>query len=409
MGNLMKKCTIWLIGALLVLTSCVQGPEEEIVQNEDEQEQETSIVPSYKLSEENYRMILPFRPSQARGVIVNQIANRLDIDEMEEGLRRHSKEVFDPEKYYFEEGQYLTKDMVYQWLGRFPTDEQLEREVQKEISRLKRERMTVNEEKIRADFQQGLNPPIVDDENEDMQRESPRYLSHILEQNYLEKKDDNTVELVGVSIGIALKSVYRFQTEIGGPYYYEDIPMDDMLAQGQDIAQTVLERLRQIEGLEDVPIMIALYREQEQASPVPGNYVAKTLVEGNDMTINDWQNTNEEYVLFPSDSAKQAYFDDYEIMNSFGNEISEYFPNYVGYIGEGFYINEDLNRLSIEVPIQFYSKGEILGFTQYTYGLVMKLFPNYYDLEIKVTADGQVESLIYREAGEEEPVVHIMH
>lgn len=409
MGNLMKKMIIWLIGALLVLTSCVQNPEEEIVQNEDEQEQEISIVPSYKLSEENYKMILPFRPSKARGVIGHQMANRLDIDEMEEGLRRHSKEVFDPEKYYFEEGQYLTEDMIFQWLGRYPTEQQLERDVQREINRLKRDKMTVNEERIREQFQQGLNPPIEDDNNEDMQRENPRYLSHVLEQNFLERKDNNTVELVGVSIGIALKSVYRFQTETGGPYYYEDIPMDEMLAQGKEIAQTILERLRQIEGLEDVPILMALYREQEAASPVPGNYVAKTLVNANDMTIKDWQNTNEEYVLFPSDAAKENYYDDYEIMNTFGNGISEYFPNYVGYVGEGFYINGELKRLSIEIPIQFYSKGEILGFTQYTYGLVMKLFSNYYDLEVKVTTDGKVESLIYREAGEEEPIVHIMH
>lgn len=407
----MKKRWIWLIGALLLLTGCMQqNPEDEIVQSEDEQdEQNVSIVPSYSLSEENYKMILPFRPSQARGVIDNQIANRLDIDEMEEGLRRFSKDVFDPETHYYEEGQYLTSDMIYKWLGRFPTEAQLEREVQREIARLKREQRPVNEERIRAQLQQGLNPPIEDDQNEDMQRESPRYLSHILEQNYLVKKDDQTVELKGVSIGIALKSVYRFQTEIGGPFYYEEIPMDEMLEQGKEIAQKVLERLRQIEDLQNVPILMALYREQEQSSPVPGNYVAKTFISANDMLIRDWEMINEEYILFPSDEAKQKYYEDYEVLSSFGNDIAEYFPNYVGYVGQGFYQNGELKRLSIEVPIQFYSKGEVLGFTQYTYGLVMKLFSNYYDLEVKVTADGNLESLIYREAGQEEPTVHIMH
>ncbi|MDY0395640.1 CamS family sex pheromone protein [Virgibacillus halophilus] len=58
------------------------------------QKKETSIVPSYQLSKENYRMILPYKPSKARGVIVGQLANRMDIDEVEEGLRRHSKEFF---------------------------------------------------------------------------------------------------------------------------------------------------------------------------------------------------------------------------------------------------------------------------------------------------------------------------
>src|SRR5690625_4725208 len=123
----MKKTLLSLIGILLLLTSCAPTTNEEIVQNPDETaEQELSIVPSYQLSDDNYKMLLPFKPSAARGVVVNQLRNRLDIEEMEDGLRRHSTEVFDPSKYYFEEGQYLTQSTVYDWLGRFPTDEQLE-------------------------------------------------------------------------------------------------------------------------------------------------------------------------------------------------------------------------------------------------------------------------------------------
>ena len=70
---------------LLLLSGCLQNQnsEEEVVQ--DDAEQKTSIVPSYQLSGENYRMILPYKTSAARGAIVNQIANRVDIDEMEEG------------------------------------------------------------------------------------------------------------------------------------------------------------------------------------------------------------------------------------------------------------------------------------------------------------------------------------
>src|SRR5699024_9694472 len=163
--------------------------------------------------------------------------------------------------------------------------------------------------------------------------ESPRYLSHILEQNFLEQKDDNTVELVGVSIGIAIKSEYSFEAEGKGPYY-ETISEKEMLQQGKDIAQKVLERTRKIEGLENVPIMIALYQEETEASPVPGHFVAKTLVSAGDMMIGEWESTQEEYVLFPSDQAKKDHFDDYEMVKNFGQGIAEYFPNYVGYIGE---------------------------------------------------------------------------
>ncbi|AXI08203.1 hypothetical protein CUC15_04145 [Oceanobacillus zhaokaii] len=414
----MKKISIGLLCALLLLTSCApnsQSDEEELLSKGD-QETKTSIVPSYRLGDDNYRIIIPYEPSEARGVIVNQIVNRLDIDEMEEGLRRHSTEVFDPKELYFQEGQYLTSDMVYEWLGRGLTKEQIEEQVQAEIARLEKAKMTVNEEKIRAEIGNGLNPPFEEvpegadqEEKIKLNRESPRYLSHILEQNYLKRNEDNTVQLAGISIGLALKSVYRFQTETGGPYYYEDIPLDEALKQGNEIAGQILERIRGMEGLENIPIMFALYREEDQSSPVPGNFVAKTNVAGGATTIGDWDNITEEYILFPSSEGEKKYIDDHEIVTSFGNEIAKFFPNYVGVIGQGFYINKELQELSIEIPIEFYGESEVIGFTQYAYGLVQDMFPNYYDIEINVTSINGNESLIYRDAGEDTPTVHIFH
>lgn len=368
----------WIVISLIVvlmLSSC--GPkvkEDEIVQSPDERtEQEISIVPSYQLSKENYKMILPFRPSEARGVITSQIANRLDIDEMEDGLRRLSTDVFDPEKYYFEEGQYITDDLVRTWIDELNPEKPKEGAKKKEFE------------------------------------ENPRILSHILEQNFLKKTEDNKVQLVGVSIGVALKSVYKFQTETGGPSHYKEISKKEMLAEGKKVAEQIIERVRDVEGLGKVPIMIALYREEEQTAPVPGNFVAKANVKKQENAIGDWETIDEDYVLFPSDEAKKNHFDDYEIVKGFGNSIADYFPNYVGVIGNGFYMNDELKTLSIEVPIEFFGRAEVIGFTQYAYGLVKEMFPNYYDLEIKVVSSDKVESLITREAGEDDIQVHILH
>lgn len=402
-----KRIIVFLLGTLLILTSCVQKKStEEILPTEDGTEQEISIVPTYKLSEENYRMILPYRPSQARGVIVNQISNRLDINEVESGLRRLSTAVFDPEKYYFEEGQYLSESLVYTWLGRKLTKDQLEKAVEDEIARIKRDGRTVNEESIRKNLQAGLNPSIKNNKDEDEQRESPRYISHILEHNFLEKKDDK-VSLKGMSIAISLKSVYRFQTETGGPYLYEKIPEDEMLKQGKAAAEKIIERLRDMEELEDIPIMIALYQEQEQGSPISGNFIAQTTVGQGDDEIDDWEKIDEKNVLFPSEEAKSDHVEDYEVLQKFGLDIAEYFPNYVGYIGKGFYNKGNLQKLTIEIPIELYSAGEVIGFTQYVYGVVLKNFPDQYDIEITISSANRVESFIYREAGKEEPVVHI--
>lgn len=407
---MMRKISVLLLCTLLVLASCAPSmKEDEIVKKDESEAEEPSIVPNYQLSKDNYKIILPYRPSPSRGVIVDKIANRMDIDEMEEGLRRHSVEYFDPEKYYFEEGQYLSEEVVKSWLSRKLTKKQLENEVKEEVSQLEKAEMTVNEEEIRAELQRGLNPPLKDNPKKSDYEKNPEYLSHILEQNFLQKKDDNGVELVGVSLGIAMKSVYRYQTETGGPYHYKKISTEEMLEQGYGIAEEVVKRMRKNEELKDVPIMIALYREEDQSSPVPGNFVEKTFVEGGSEKIGKWKTIDEEYVLFPSEKGEKKYFDDDQLVENFGDEIAQYFPNYVGVVGEGFYVDNELKKLTIEVPIEFYGKGEVIGFTQYIYGLVTEMFKDYYDLEINITSTEKNESFIFRKAGEKEATVHIFH
>src|SRR5699024_3754302 len=113
--------------------------------------------------------------------------------------------------------------------------------------------------------------------------------------------------------------------------------------------------------------------------------------------------------LMSSKKAKEKYYDDYQLVKSFGEDIAEYFPNYVGVVGEGFYVEEELRKLSFELPMEFYGKGEVIGFSQYTYGLIKEMFPEYYHLEAKITSHNKIESIIYREAGIEDPAVHILH
>lgn len=372
----MKRITILLVVTLLFITSCSNKKEDEIVQTEEEEETEVSVIPDSSLTDSQYKILLPYQPSAARDAMTNQISNRLDMDELDEGLRRHSIDVYDPEKYLFEEGQYLETDFIY-------------------------------------DLVKDLNPKIKDKgskkEKEKEHRDNPRVFSHILEQNFLKKNEDDSVELVGLSIGISLKSVYRFQVETGGDDLYEDIPKKEMIKEGEKIAEEVLKEIREIEGLENVQVMFALFREEEQSSPVPGNFVQKTVVGKDKNSIGKWESIDEEHVLFPSSKAKDKYHDDYEKVKTFGEKIAEYFPNYVGTIGDGFYIDGNLTRLSIEIPLEFYGKGEVIGFTQYTYGVVQEIFPDHYDIEISITSSERTESLITRPAGEDEPNVHIYH
>lgn len=372
----MKRFAMLMLCTLLLIVGCSSQKQDDIVQTEEEAETEVSIIPTSSLTDAQYKILLPYRPSAARGAITNQVTNRVDIDELEEGLRRHSVDVYDPKKYLFEEGQYLSTEFVYEMID----------DLNPKVKNKKKK-----EDKIKE------------------HRNNPRIFSHILEQNFLKKKEDDSVELVGLSIGISLKSVYRFQVETGGADYYEKIPKDEMMKEGKKIAAAVLKEIRAQDELKNVNVMIALFREEEQSSPVPGNFVAKTVIGKGENKIGKWENINEEYVLFPSKRSKDKYHDDYQKFKTFSEKIESYFPNFVGVAGEGFYDDNNLTRLTLEVPLEFYGKGEVIGFTQYTYGLVKEIFPNYYDIEVSITSSEGMESLIYRHAGEDEPDVHIYH
>lgn len=381
-----KRLAIMSFIFLLLLSACspqFKEDEDQVIDHSlEEGAPETAIIPHHSLEEDNYRVVIDSNLSKARGVITNQIGNRLDIDELEEGLQRHSKSAFDPSTHYFQEGQYIEKDVLYDWLERKDSTEE---------------------------DSQGLNPEIGEGSKEEQEKENPKYLSHILEQNYLTKKGEEAVELAGVSLGIAMKSVYRFQTEIGGPYHYEEISQEEMMKEAESIVAEVIQRVRQIEGLENVPLLIAVYREAPQNSLVPGNFVAKTLVPGDKASVDEWQTIDEEYVLFPSGYAEKTYPDISANIVDFEADISNYFPNYVSVIGKGFYQNGELQKLTLEIPVAFYGKAELVGFTQYAYGLILSGFQNHYDMEVKITSGSgtKQEALIFREAGEDEGFVHI--
>lgn len=382
----MKKIFL-LIVVVFLLASCSsfnKNDSKEIEPDDEDADTDVSVLPSYSLSDDQYKIILPFKPSAARGLIINQIHNRVDVDAMEEGLRRLSTETYDPEKYVYEEGQYITESMAIDWIdGLNP----------------KIKKLTPGEEKDKDKVKKKIKE----------HQKNPRTFTHVLEQNYLQRTEDNKVKIVGVSLGIAVKSLYSFQVAAGGDTYEQKVSKSDALKTGKKVASQIVQDLRKDENFPEVPIFVTIYQEAEKASPVPGDFIAKTKVKKDSDSLGKWESITEEHVLFPSSHAKEEYNEDYQKFKAFSDQIEEYFPNYVGTIGTGFYIQKDMKRLSLNIPIEFYGQGEVLGFSQYVYGLVKETFSNHYDIEVTIESTDGAESLIYREAGKDEPIVHVYH
>jgi len=375
---------------MLLLAGCAPKLDDDDTTEETTDESAKAIIPKYQISDSYYRTILPFEPSAARGQVVSNMNTRYDMTEMEMGLMRIAQENFSTETYLFKEGQFLDADTVKSWLQRKYTKEQLA------------------EKKMEEDENLGLNPidPGTGDIHE-RNKENPLYLSHILEHNYMVKKSDETVGLGGVVIGLALNSVHYYQKEAYGATYETEISEKILLAEGKKLAEEVLQRLRNMEGLEEVPITIALFRQESNTSVVPGDFVSYTHITKGKSSISSWKDLNEKYMLFPSEEAKESHRDDNTTFLNFKQDVEEYFPNFNGVIGRGFYIEDQLQELKIEIPIQFYGKTEAIGFTQYVTGLVMEHFPEYIAVEVTVSSVYGEESLIVRKANTTEPIVHI--
>ena len=387
----MKKLSILGMVLVLLLAGCAPGfdKEQEVVQDSKDKK-ETAIIPKYKISDEYYQTILPFQPSKARGLVVSNLNTRYDMEEFENGLMRIAQTQFDPNDYLFQEGQMLDGSTISSWLNREYTDAQLK------------------EKELKTTENLGLNP--IDPGTGDIAKrseENPIYLAHILEHNYLVNESNNKISLGGVVIGLALNSVYYYQKEAYGATYEAKIDSQKVETEGKKIAQEVLNRLRQMDGMKDIPITIALFEQKEKSSVVPGNFISFTNINKNSSDITKWQDLNEEYYLFPSTAAENKYRDDVNTFTNFKEDVEQYFPNFNGVIGRAFYMDDQLQSLNIDIPIQFYGNSEAIGFTQYVAGLIMERFPSYIAIQVSITSVNGPEALIVREANQDEPTVHI--
>ncbi|MEK3763755.1 CamS family sex pheromone protein [Solibacillus sp. FSL K6-4121] len=378
--------------ATVLLSACAPNltPDTELTQESDsDQAVETTIIPNMQITDKFYRILIPYKESASRGLVVSNIYTKYDMKEVETGLMRISQNHFDTEKYYFQEGQYLDETTLKYWLAR------------------------PNQTEDKGPEYQGLNPSSIDEETgEEMDptvkaTEAPVYLAHIIEQNYLTKTDDNKVKLGGVSIGLALNSIYYYQKEQYGEFFEQKIPDDELEAAGKKIAQEVVNRLRARTELADVPIVIALFKQAERNAIVPGTYTDYNFVDKGTTALGDWEGIDERYVTFPMSSPEDIYRDLNKKFQDFKQDVDKYFSNFTSVFATGFYQNKKIQKLDIEIPIQFYGTAEITGFTQYLSGLMLTHLPLDLYISVSITSVNGPEVLIIKEPNNDEPFVHI--
>ena len=274
-----------------------------------------------------------YKTSKSRGVGISQNSdNLLNLKSFEAGLTTISKDHFSTKSYIFQEGQYLNKATIQDWLGR---------------------KSSSNPE--------GLNPS--DNGKKEANKRNPIYVQQIEEQDYM-KQNNGKLELAGMTIGIGMNQKDYYQKEQYGATYSTIISKEKRIEEGKIAAKKVLARVRQKVG-NNVPIVIAMFAQAPNDSLVGGYFYSYTVSKsGTD--IGSWTETNiKSYVLPATEDNKLPNDNDSTSFDNFQKEVKNFFPNISNVTGQGQYKDKTLQGLHITITTQFYSETEITSFTQY--------------------------------------------
>ncbi|MDW4090297.1 CamS family sex pheromone protein [Staphylococcus saprophyticus] len=397
----MKRTIILFISAILVLTACGNNDEKSKEQsNEKEQQKESGsvkeIATDKNVQGDNYRTILPFKESQARGLLQDNMANSYNGEDFENGLLDLSKSVFPTDDYLYQDGQYLDKDMINAFLNPKYTKD----EVNKMDESDRKEK--------KANENLGLNPSHKGETDpEKIAEQSPAYLSNILEQDFYASGDTKGKKIKGMTIGLAMNSTYYYQKEKDGETYSKDLDDKEIEKQGKQMAEELLSRIRENKDLKEIPIHFAIYKQSGENSIVPGEFIAGTTVEDGKTRINDWKDINQKTALLPSEEAGELDENLNSDFKQFNDNLQTYFNNFTQAVGIVKFDNKKAKQLSVDLPIDYYGKAETIGITQYVTEQADKYFDGIDEYEIHIKDGNNPKALISKTKDDKEPQVHI--
>ncbi|BBD92097.1 CamS family sex pheromone protein [Staphylococcus caprae] len=401
----MKRTLILLISTIFLLAACNNGQKDN-QSNKDQSESKDSknsnqvkqIATDKNVQGDNYRTILPFKESQARGLLQDNMANSYNGEDFESGLLELSKEVFPTNKYLYQDGQYLDKKTINAYLDPKYTKKEIDKMSEKEKKSKK------------ANENLGLNPSHNGETNQEkIADNSPAYLSNILEQDFYGNSDSKGKNIKGMTIGLAMNSVYYYQKEKDGETYSKNLNDKDIEKQGKQMASEILSRLRENSDLKDIPIHFAIYKQSGQDSISPGEFIAGATADDGQTKINGWDTIKEKSALLPSSTAE-----DYnETLNNnfkqFNDNLQSYFSNFTQAVGKVKFVNKKAKQLTVDLPIDYYGQAETIGITQYVTEQAEKYFDNIDEYEIRIKDGNTPRALISKSKDDKEPQVHIYH
>jgi len=349
-----RKRMLFLIAPILFLASC--NSEVDGVTNKEK------MYLSSIQKKEVYEIQQPANFNIARGLIIKNMNNALNINVIEKGLMDLSVNHFSTEKFYMQEGQYLNEKMIAQWLRR------------KSIEDI------------------GLNPAIEKSTGDILEDEKryPLILSHVLEHNFI-NKENNKIE--GMSIAISLNEFYDIRvSDDKGLIYTGQVKVDqndddinDVENYGKKVAEKIVKDIRKNEKIPNVPIYLTLFQESNINDIIPGVFLAETIIPKGGDTIAKWSQLDKKLYTFPSDALYSLDQNVYNKLLMFKEDIQAGFKHLNPKIlGKLRYEDGKLTDIQIEVNAPLINDSELIGLLQLTSTKLNTILFDYIPITVRI-------------------------
>lgn len=335
----MKKI-VYILIVLIAVTGC----------NSKKNVSDIETNYSIKYNDDFYKVYMPYKKGVGNNYILNSNTVDYDLDKIEENLIQISTNEFSPDKYYYQEGQYLTKKILKELLD----NKHLNKEKEKKV---------------------------------DGKKIKPQIVGGIIEKNFLNKDGD----LKGVSLSIILNRYQSYDSNNN----YVTLDQDEVEKKGKEVGISVIKYMREKLKLDNVPILIALYVEASPKSNVSGDYVYYGITENNDI---EYKHINQKNYYMNNQNVKQVNSTSYNNFKKYEESIRDY-DNSIYISGFGYFNDSKLSKLSILITKNHYSYGDLLYLNQLLSEKAIKYFKES-KVVIKVKAINEIKSYIVKNAGE---------
>ncbi len=330
---------IFLLLVILVLAGCRTQVKEDL-----------NINYSIKYNDAYYKIYVPYKKGISNDYMINSSVVDFDVETIEKELIRVATNVFDIDKYYYQEGQYLTIDHLKKLLD----DKHLNKVEEREI---------------------------------DGHKIKPNVICGIYEKNFL----DSDGNIKGMALGLVLNRYHAYDKNNN----YVTLSEADVIDLAKKASLNLVEYIRDEFDLPDITIVVALYVESSPESNTSGNYLYYGIDDGNKLDFNYIDQKN---FYMNTSNVQKLDMNNYTNFEKITKSIHEYDQNiYVS--GLGHYTGNNLVNLEITVTKSYYSYGDLLYISQLLSEKIMEYFDNT-KVVVEIKAMNDIKSYIVKEANE---------